>query len=88
MGMAQTRERRTTPQRLSICSGHVMNNAWYETQVPMENTTACSRLLLRYFSAVSDRIRDVFGLSAKVNKTDNMHTFKLTLNELAYPFLL
>jgi hypothetical protein len=52
-GIAQKREWRiTTPQRPSICSRYVMNNGCYETQFQMEDTTACSKLLLRHFPRV------------------------------------
>jgi len=84
MGMAQKREWRiTTPQRPSICSGYVMNNGCYETQFQMEDTIACSKLLLRHFPKVPERIHDVFGLSLKVNKTGNVHRFKVILKAFA-----
>jgi hypothetical protein len=88
MGMAQKREWRiTTPQRLSICSGYVMNNGCYETQFQMEDTTTCSKLLLRHFPRVPERIHYVFGLRVKVNKTGIVlyivHMFKVILKAFA-----
>jgi hypothetical protein len=88
MKMAQKREWRiTTPQRLSICSGYVMNNGCYETQFQMEDTTTCSKLLLRHFPRVPERIHYVYGLSVKVNKSGNLlytvRTFKVILKAFA-----
>jgi len=42
----------TTPRSLSIGSGYLMNNGCNETHFQTEDTTACSKLLLRHSPTV------------------------------------